>query len=398
MSTLKKGVVIDVPAWKIPVISRKKLLKQPEIEVSVKFAPDEVAEMPDKQFKVFEASFEKGFTPAYQKMSEGWFSDIQKQMDIAEDNIEKVGKGVKDEASGKKLLEAVVAKVNADLVAKAKAWTVKVQDIAQKAYEAAVAASLKAMQLKVTKAKAKMVAKVVFFVLLTLTAAAVTIAVSVVTMGAGAAIAPVVLAGIVVAGKALFGSVGEVIKNYDVMATTIAAVEADTKKISAAVTAYSKAAQKTAGKIDKAKVFAAALTTSVDSLDKHVGQLDKFVAVARAGNLKRVAELQELANKLATVGDKSPEAAKLNKQALSLQRDFDDAREGLKAMDDVKKVAAEARAAFVKIDPEGLLKAVGKIAPAVEKISKVVAVIQKAAPALKEIFNGVTKIAKAAAK
>jgi hypothetical protein len=147
-----------------------------------------------------------------------------------------------------------------------------------------------------------------------------------------------------------------------------------------------------------AKVFAAALTTSVDSLDKHVGQLDKFVAVARAGNLKRVAELQELANKLATVGDKSPEAAKLNKQALSLQRDFDDAREGLKAMDDVKKVAAEARAAFVKIDPEGLLKAVGKIAPAVEKISKVVAVIQKAAPALKEIFNGVTKIAKAAAK
>lgn len=397
MASLQQGVVIDVPAWKVPVISRKKYLKQPEIAVNIKFSADELKAMPDKQFKVFEQAFEKSFTPAFQKMSNSWFADMQKTIDTTEAAIDQMVKaaGAKAKEQGAKLMQAVVDKSNAALTAKCKTWTDMVQKLAQTAYDSAFVAALKAMKAKITKAKAKMIAKVAFIVALTLTAAAVTIAVSVVTMGAGAAIAPVVIAGILTAGKALFGSANEVFKSYDVLATTIAAVEKDAKNLGAATKALSNAMQKTAGKLDKAKAFKAALSADVQALDKHVGQLDKFVAVAQAKTSSRLKEIQALADKLAAAKAGSKEADALEKQVLVAQKSFDGAMSKLKAIDEVKAAAAEAKAAFGKFDEAAILKAVGRFAPALTLLGNAVNTASQVATPMKTIATGVQKLAAA---
>ncbi len=397
MASLQQGVVIDVPAWKVPVISRKKYLKQPEIAVNIKFSAEELKAMPDKQFKVFEQQFEKSFTPAFQKMSGTWFADMQKTIDTTEAAIDQMIKaaGSKAKEQGAKLMQTVVDKSNAALMAKCKTWTETVQKLAQAAYDSAFVAALKAMKAKITKAKIKMIAKVVFIVALTLTAAAVTIAVSVVTMGAGAALAPVVIAGILTASKALFGSAGEVLKSYDVLASTIAAVEKDAKNLGGATTALLKAMQKTAGTMDKAKAFKAALSADVQALDKHVGQLDKFVAVAQAKTSSRLKEIQALADKLAGAKKDSKEADTLEKQVLVAQKSFDSAMARLKAIDEVKAAAAEAKVAYGKLSGEAILKAVGRFAPALTLLGNAVTTASQVATPLKTIATGVQKLASA---
>jgi hypothetical protein len=275
-------------------------------------------------------------------------------------------------------------------------WTDMVQKLAQKAYDLAYEASLKLMKLKITKAKAKMIAKVALFVILTLTAAAVTIAVSVVTMGAGAALAPVVVAGILTAGKALLGSGSEILKNYDVLKSTIASVEADAKKLQASADASLKAMQKTAGKLDKASAFYKALGADVKSLDANVGKLDKFIAVAQGTQKKNFADIQKLADQLAAAKDKSPEAAKMEKEVLSLQKAFDSASSNLAAIDEIKGVAKEAKDAFNKIDPGSIAKALGRLAPMFTKLKTAQATVSKFAPLIKTIVTGAQKIGKAA--
>ncbi len=395
MASLQQGVVIDVPAWKVPVISRKKYLKQPEIAVNIKFSAEELKAMPDKQFKAFEQAFEKSFTPAFQKMSNGWFADMQKAMDATEEAIDKVVKaGAKAKGEAEKAMEALVAKGNALLTARCKTWTATVEKLAQSAYDSAFVAALKAMKAKITKAKAKMVAKVVFIVALTLTAAALTIAVSVVSMGAGAALAPVVIGGILTASKALFGSANEVFKSYDVLAATIAAVEKDVKNLSSATAAVIKSMQKTAGTLDRAKAFKSALSADVQALDKHVGQLDKFVAVANAKTSQRLKEIQTLADKLAAAKADSKEAAELEKQVIVAQRSFDNAMDRLKAIDAVKASAVEAKAAYGKLSAEGMVKALGKFAPALTLLKTAAGAVSQVSVPLKAIATGVQKLAK----
>lgn len=396
MAGLQQGVVIDVPQWKVPVISRKKILQQPEIAVSIKVPTTEIAEMPDKQYKAFSAEFEKRFTPQFNRMSGGWFADIQRRMDETEATIEKLAKGTGAafKEKGKALMQQLVDKANAELKALCLKWTDKVAEIAQAAYDEAVAASLKAMQMKVTKAKAKMIAKVTLFVLLTLTAAALTIALTVVTAGAGAAVAPLVIAGIVTAGKALFGSAKQVLGSYDVLATTVAAVESDTKALSAAALAYGKASKKTAGKLDQLKLFHKMLSADVAQLDKHVGQLDKFTAVARAQSLQSLKEIQALADQLARAKDQSPEAKAAEQRVLAAQRSFDDALEHLKSIADVKPAAEQAREAFKKMDAEGIAKALGRMAPVVTKIRQASAIAKDYGDSLKTIASSVHQLAK----
>ena len=91
-----KGIVISVPEWKVPVISKKKLLQQPAIAVDIKFDPAEVKAMPDKQSKIFEAEFNKSFDKKFNEMSKSWFDMVQKELDIGEENIEKLVKNTKD--------------------------------------------------------------------------------------------------------------------------------------------------------------------------------------------------------------------------------------------------------------------------------------------------------------
>lgn len=389
---LKQGVVIDVPAWKVPVIARKKLLKQPEIAVDIKFGTEDVKDMPDKQFKVFEQDFEKRFTPEFNKMSNGWFGDMQKTMDTTEDALEKLSKEKPGKGDPKKLMEDIVAKANAALVAKCKTWVEMARKLAQKAYDEAYEASIKAMKLKITKAKAKIGVKIAIIVLLTLTAAAVTIAASVVTMGAGAAIAPVVIAALGVAAKALLGSATEITKNYDVLANTIGAVENDVKAIIKANQTILQAKQKTAGTWDKVKAFKAYMSADVEALDKHVGQLDKFVAVARDKTIKQIKSLQEMADDLAKAKSGSPEASKLEAQVLSTQKSMDSALKAMKEIDEVRKSAKEAKDAAKTSNPEDVIKVMPKLVQGLTKLKGAAGVAKEVATPLKTIITGVQKI------
>lgn len=398
MAGLKDGVVIDVPSWKVPVIAKKKLLKQPEIAVDIKFDTADVKEMPDKQFKVFEQAFEKRFTPEFNKMSNGWFGDMQKTMDITEEAIEKLGKEKNLKGDPKKLMEDVVTKANAGLNAKCKTWIEMARKLAQKAYDDAYAESIKQMKLKITKAKAKIGVKIAFMVLLTLTAAAVTIAVSVVTMGAGAAIAPVVIAALITGGKAIFGSVTEITSSYDVLANTIAATETDVKNIVKSNQSYLAARQKTAGTFDKIKAFKDYMSADLISLEKHVGQLDKFVAVARDKTLKQIKSLQELADQLAKAKSGSPEADKLEKQILSTQKSIDSALKALKEIDEVRKQAAEASEAAKKYSPEDVVKVLPKLVQGLTKLKAGIGFVNEVKGPIKTIVEGIQKLAAAAKK
>lgn len=395
MAGLKDGVVIDVPAWKVPVVAKKKLLKQPEIAVDIKFDTSDVKEMPDKQFKAFEQAFEKRFTPEFNKMSNGWFGDMQKTMDTTEEAIEKLSKEKGGKGDPKKLMEDIVAKANALLVSKCKTWIEMARKLAQKAYDDAYGESIKAMKLKITKAKAKIGVKIAIMVLLTLTAAALTIAASVVTMGAGAAIAPVVLAALGVAGKALLGSATEITKNYDVLANTIAAVETDVKAVIKANAAISAARQKTAGTFDKLKAFKAYMSADLAALDKHVGQLDKFVAVARDKTLKQIKSLQEMADDLAKAKAGSPEAAKLETQVLSTQKSLDGAFKAMKEMDDVRNSAKEAKEAAAKSDPDAVIKTMPKLVQALTKLKGAAGVAKEVSGPMKTIATSIHKIVSA---
>ena len=398
MAGLRNGVVIDVPAWKVPVISKKKLVKQPEIAVDIKFSTDDVKEMPDKQFKAFEQAFEKRFTPEFNKMSNGWFAEMQKVLDVTEDAIEKLSKEKNPKGDPKTVMEGMISKANTLLLGKCKAWIELARKVAEKAYQEAYDASVKEMKLKIVKAKAKVAVKIAFVVLLTLTAAAVTIAVSVVTMGAGAAIAPVVIAALATGTKALLGSASEILKSYDVLGNTLTAVQKDMDNLEKANEAISKARQKTAGTWDKVKAFKAYMSADVDALDKHVGQLDKFMAVARDKSLKQIKELQELADQLAKAKDGSPEAAKLEKEVLSTQKSMDSAFKTMATISDLTTEVAKVKAAAAKSDPDAIFLAVPKLRPVVTKLKTAVDVGKQLGGPLKTIVTGVKKIVDAAAK
>lgn len=394
MAGLKQGVVIDVPAWKVPVIARKKLLKQPEIAVDIKFTTDDVKEMPEKQFKVFEQFFEKSFTPEFNKMSNGWFAEMQKVMDTVEDAIEKLSKEKAPKGDPKIVMEGMVTKANTLLESKCKTWIELARKVAQKAYDLAYEASIKAMKLKVTKAKVKIAVKIALVVLLTLTAAAITIAASVVSMGAGAAIAPIVIAALVTGVKAILGSAGEIAKSYDVLANTIAAVEKDVANLEKANESISKARQKTAGTFDKIKAFKAYMSADVQALDKHVGQLDKFMAVARDKSLKQIKELQAMADKLAEAKSGDPEAAKLEKEVLATQKSIDSALKTMATISDLTSEVNKVKAAAAKSDPDAIFIALPKLRPVVSKLKTAVEVGQKVAGPLKIIATGISKIIK----
>jgi hypothetical protein len=154
--------------------------------------------------------------------------------------------------------------------------------------------------------------------------------------------------------------------------------------------------QKTAGKLDKAKAFKAALSADVQALDKHVGQLDKFVAVAQAKTSSRLKEIQLLADKLAAAKAGSKEADALEKQVLVAQKSFDSAMSKLKAIDEVKAAAAEAKTAFGKLDDAAILKAVGRFAPALTLLGNAVNTASQVATPMKTIATGVQKLATAA--
>jgi hypothetical protein len=393
MAGLKEGIIVHQPAWKIPVISKKKLLKQPEISVDIKFDTSDVKEMPDKQFKAFEQAFDKRFAPEFKKVSESWFGEMQKTMDMAEDALEKLSQMKAGAVDPKKLAEDIVTKANAALNARCKAWVEMASKLGQRVYDDAYEDSIKAMKLKITKAKAKVGAKIVLIVLLTLTAAALTIAVSVATAGVGAAIAPVVIAGISTAGKALFSSFSEFKSSHNVLANTIAAVETDTKNIITANTAYLASMQKTAGTFDKIKAFTTFMSADVEALNKHVGQLDKLVAVTRDQCLKQIKALHGMADQLAKVKSGSPEAAKLDTRVLSTQRSIDGALKSLGEIAELRTAADGAREGAKRFSREDVIAAMPKLVQPLAKIKAAIELVQQISEPVQTIVEGIQQLA-----
>ncbi|SEK22129.1 hypothetical protein SAMN05216359_10162 [Roseateles sp. YR242] len=390
MAGLKDGVVINEPAWKVPVVARKKLLKQPEITVNIGFDTSDVKEMPDKQFKAFEQAFEKRFTPEFNKMSNGWFGDMQKTMDTTEDALLLVGEQKDLKGDPKKLMEDIVDKANALLTSKCKTWVDMASKLAQKAYDEAYADSIKAMDLKITKAKAKIGVKIGIAVLFTLTATALGIAASVLSMGA---LAPAVIGAIVAAGKALHSSVTEIRSNCNVLANTIAAAEEDIKAIIKANAAISAAQQKTADKFDRVKAFAAYMSTDLNSLDKHVGQLDKFVAVTRDTTLKQIKSLQDMADTLAKAKAGTPEADKLEARILATQKSLDGVLKAMKDIDEVRASAKEAKTAAQASDPAAVIKTMPRLVQALTKVKSASGLLEKVAGPIQDIVSNAQQIA-----
>ena len=387
-----KGIVISVPEWKVPVISKKKLLQQPAIAVDIKFDPAEVKAMPDKQSKIFEAEFNKSFDKKFNEMSKSWFDMVQKELDIGEENIEKLVKNTKD--ASEKFLKSLVEPINQKLVKMCVEWTKKAEEVATKAYEAALAASYSAMKLKLVKAKAKVIAKVVLIVLVTLTAAAVTIAASVLTAGAGAAIAPIVLKAIAVGGKAIYSSIKEISDAAGMLDNKLKEVAATTKKLSDASSAFTKAAKPFASKLDKAKAFQKALAADIGTLDKQVGQLDKFITEQQGKSKKRAQQIKELNDALDKAGKSgSKESLELQKKLAQAEDSQAKAVKNLEKIADAKKAAEEAKTAFKEASEEGMLKALGKLAPIVSFLQNVGPELSKAGTAIKTIAEMSVKIA-----
>lgn len=389
MAGLREGVVIDVPSWKIPVTAKMTYLKQPEIEVSIKFSTEEVKEMPDKQFKAFEAAFEKLFTPEFRKMSEGFFTKMQQSMDKIEAAIDKMKTANSQFRGMQGKIEKTVADANESLKRLCDTWSENAREIAKAAYEKAYEASLRAMESKITKAKAKIAVKITLVVLLTLTAAALSIFLGVATIPAGTAIAVVVLTAIKTGSDAIGKSIGEIIKNYDAMGKVITAIEKDTLKIKEANEAILRASKKTAGNFDKVKAFISYMSSDVESLNKHVGELDKFVAISRDKTIKLIKQLHELADKLADAKKDSREAAKLEKQVLDTQRSIDDTLEALNHIDDVKRAAAEVVAASKKYDAQGTYKVMPKLRLILNVLKSASAAAKKVSGPIAEIATGV---------
>jgi hypothetical protein len=397
MAGLKEGFVIDVPEWKIPVIVRKGLLTQPEIEVSIKFTTADIKEMPDEQFKVFEKTFDPLFNAAFKKMSHEWFANTQAAIDRTETMLMKdfpIDPATSEFKPGTPMpvvREAMrlIDQANASLQRLCRKWQEEAGRIAEWAYNKAYEASIVAMKGKVTKAKAKIAVKVAFVVLLTLTAAALTITLGVATVPAGVAIGGVVLAAMMTGVDAIKKSVSEVIKNYDAMGKAMTAIEKDTLKIKEANDAILKAKRKTAGTFDQIKAFTSYMSADLNSLNKHVTELDKFIAVTQDKSLTLCKELRELADKLASAKKDSAEAEKLEKKALSTERSIEDLIQVLHQVKIVKRAAAEAVEAAKKYDNEETFKQMPKIRVAINAIKKASELGKKISGPISEIVSGI---------
>lgn len=404
MAGLREGVIIDVPRWQIPVLVQHKLVTQPELAVSIKFSTDDVKEMPNEQFLAFEKAFEPLFTAEFRSMSKEWFKLTQTEIDHFETEMMKrfpidpttktlaanVDENIKDR------VETLIAQMNAKLQRLCLKWQEKAGRIAEAAYKKAYEASIIAMKGKITKAKAKIAAKVALVVLLTLTAAALSIFLGVATIPAGTAIAAVVLTAIKTGSDAIGKSISEIIKNYDAMGKVITAIEKDTLKIQKANEAILRASKKTAGNFDKVKAFISYMSSDVESLNKHVGELDKFVAIAKDKTIKLIKHLHELADKLANAKKDSREAAKLEKQVLDTQRSIDDTLEALNHIDDVKRAAAEVVAASKKYDAQGTYKVMPKLRLILNVLKSASAAAKKVSGPIAEIATGVKTLVTAA--
>lgn len=323
----------DIP-WKPPLVSKEKFFTIPELKMNLRFPDDKLKDMPKKQRDIFDAEFKKNFDNKFYPLSNKCFAKLQTYIDGAEKKIKaETGKITKS------ILDGFAKMANGVLEEGCKIWVKEITALCEDAFAKSIEASEKAMKLKITKAKAKAIAKIVVIAAIILTVAAISIAASVVTMGA-APVAAVVLGAIVTGVTALKTTADKGKKNWANVTNGIKQVEADVKNLQKSLEAFKKL-KESGGAADKLKSAVAAAKTSIGDLDKDVGKLDKWIfelretvnkqgaelktltaSAAKANNAKLTADIKKAEEKVKKTNDVLAQVAKIQQEAEKIKADF----------------------------------------------------------------------------
>lgn len=327
--------------WKPPIAS--KLLTPPVLELNLSYPDDEIKDMPGKQKAVFDTKFKALFDSKFNAMSQARMKQIQDAVKWTEEKIQ--GKNEKE-------MKETVETANKMLKQAFDVWQNEIATLCDQCVNTAYEESVKAMKMKLVKAKIKSVAKIILIAGLILTAAGLAIAASVVT---GGALAPLILGALATGGAALWKAYKVYDSEWATSANKIKEIETDIASLKKAIEVYKKTEKTYAGKLDKVKAFKETIFAPVTDIDKHVGQLDKYIFDLQ-GSLKEQKE-KLLALQKQAQDAKSGEVDAAVKTCIG---NIDKATDQLKAINEAKASVVEIKSAYAaqKIPDYGKLNAV----------------------------------------
>ncbi len=360
-------VIFNDVEWKPPI--KSELLKAPLVKLSVSFPGSDLDEMTDKHRKSFDKHF-KGFDAKFDALGKSKIKEIQEAVSDTEQRLR--------EKKTKQTPEQVVETANKLLAQAFKVFEQQIQKLAQDCYEEALAKAYADMKMRLVKARAKAVAKIVVISLLILTAAALTIAASAVTGGAAT---PIIIGAVLTGGAALWKVYKEVRGGWANATNQIKQIQKNIAELEEATKSLKSIGEKqrTLGEAalsDKLKAAKTLLSGKLDGLDKHVGQLDKFVFEAREQLKSQQADLALVLAKARESGDTG-----LVKKADTLELAIKDSMTALSGMKDVQTEAAKVRAEF----------AAQKL-PELGALDRLVQRVHEAGPYLKKVADGVKEV------
>jgi hypothetical protein len=371
----------DIKDWQAPLISRKKYLTVPKLNLNLKQKlPDDVEK---KQKGILEKAYAALFDKAFTAMSNAHFQKIQQIMDTFETALDKLkaAPGVTQQK-----IEEQVTKINAALKDAVNGWKPKVEKLHDECYEKALAKSDAEMKKKVKRAKIKVILVATLIVLVALTA----VALAIVTAGAGTPLIIAIVGGVVTAALAIKKYAGDFKTAWQLCQGKISEIE---KEVDASNKVYLElrkldvkpGAQKSV--LDKAQTFKARISLGSANIEKHVGQLEKFANNFSTKLKAYQVELEKLkseAAKLKQAGKSDAEQQVLIEEQNGLIAKMEGR---LKAVADIRAAAAEITA---KIKTNGV--------PDYPKLRKLCDAVGQATDVIKELFSGISKIGTAAQK
>lgn len=365
-------VVLNNLPWTPPVAS--KLLKMPELKIDVRFADSDLKEMGDKQRQSFDQEFKK-FDAEFHKLGTAKIKAVQDAVKWTEERI------LKKEPKER---QNVVDTANQLLKQAFATFQNEIATLAQKWYDAALAKSQKVMKLRMTKAKAKAISKIVVLALLVLTTAGLTIAAAVVTGGAAV---PLALGAIATGAKALYSIYGTYQKHWVTAEGQIKVIQGDIATLQKNTDVLQKYRLREAAAPDstsikgQVKKVVASVDGSINGLDKHVGQLEKFVFATRTG-------LKEQQKTLAQI---KPEADKDPKLKLTVVKTEESISSSQKQLEKMSEIVTQARTVRDAWSKEQKVIDLGRLGPLLNELSS-------AGGYVSEVGNGIKALLKAVGK
>jgi len=371
----------DIKDWQAPLISRKKYLTVPKLNLNLKQQlPGDVEK---KQKGILEKAYAALFDKAFTALSNAHFQKIQQVMDTLEAALDKLkaAPGVTQQK-----IEEQVAKINAELKNAVNAWKPKVEKLHDECYEKALAKSDSEMKKKVKRAKIKVILVATLIVLVALTA----VALAIVTAGAGTPLIIAIVGGVVTAALAIKKYASEFKTAWELCQGKISEIQKEvdaSNKVYLELRKLNVKADSAKTVLDKASAFKARITLGSANIDKHVGQLEKFANNFGTKLKAYKADLDKLkaeAAKLKGAGKSDAE-----QQVLIEQQEGQIAKMvgRLEAVKNIRTAAAEITAKIKAND-----------VPDYPKLRKLCDFFGQAVDVVKEIFSGASKIVTSAQK